>query len=271
MKCDTIEIKTKKASTARLFTYFLENYEEIDRDRKRPAVIICPGGGYRITSDREAEAVALQYAAMGYHACVLRYSVKPEEYPQALCELAWSVGYLRLHAEKYGIDKDKIIVLGFSAGGHLAASLGVFWNREWLEKETGLKKEQMRPNGMILCYPVIIYRTDGHVESFENLLGVQYTEENASKLSLEKQVTANTPPTFLWHTYEDETVPVENTFAFAEALRKVNIPLEMHIFPKGPHGLSLANAETQVKETGFGIQEHCQEWIKLSGGWIKEL
>lgn len=90
-------------------------------------------------------------------------------------------------------------------------------------------------------------------------------------MSLEKQVSADTPPTFLWHTYDDETVPVENTLFFAEALQRAGIPMEVHIFPHGPHGLSLANEETQVKETGFGIQKHCQDWLKLSEAWMKEL
>ncbi|WP_282924007.1 alpha/beta hydrolase [Mediterraneibacter massiliensis] len=271
MRCNTIAIKTKKSSQAELHTYILDNYEEIDASRKRPMIVICPGGGYRMTSDREAEAVAIQYTAMGYHACVLKYSVKPAEFPQALCELAWSMAYLRGHAQEYGIDKDKMIVLGFSAGGHLAASLGVFWNKEWLEDAAGIDREQMRPNGMILSYPVILYGAEGHTESFENLLGTHYTKEKADSLSLEKQVSADTPPTFLWHTYADETVPVENTLFFAEALQRAKISMEVHIFPHGPHGLSLANEETQVKETGFGIQKHCQDWLKLSEAWLKEL
>ena len=122
---------------AGLDTYFLDNYEEIDTDRKRPVVLICPGGGYRMTSDREAEAVAIKYVSMGYQACVLRYSVKPSIFPRALCELAWCVRYLRSHADEYAIDRNGIFVLGFSAGGHLAASLGVFWHEKWLEELLG--------------------------------------------------------------------------------------------------------------------------------------
>lgn len=271
MKCNIIQVETKKPLGAQLATYFLDNYEEIDLQRKRPVVLICPGGGYRMTSDREAEAVAVRYAAMGYHACVLRYSVKPAEYPQALTELAWSVNYLREHAREIGVDPQKIIVAGFSAGGHLAASLGVLWDKKWLEEQTGLKAEQIRPNGMILSYPVLIYREEGHTESFENLLGSKYTCEEAEKMSLERYISPNTPPTFLWHTFEDETVPVENSIVFAEKLRRSKVPFELHIFPRGPHGLSLANRETQIRENGFGIQKHCQSWIELAGEWIKEM
>lgn len=116
----------------------------------RPLVLICPGGGYEFTFDRKAEAIAVQYIARGFHACVLRYSVVPAKFPQSLYELAWSVAYLRKHAAEYGIKPDKIIVAGFSAGGHLAASLGVFWDKDWLAKETELSAEQMKPNRLLL-------------------------------------------------------------------------------------------------------------------------
>ena len=182
---------------AGLDTYFLDNYEEIDTDRKRPVVLICPGGGYRMTSDREAEAVAIKYVSMGYQACVLRYSVKPSIFPRALCELAWCVKYLRSHADEYAIDRNGIFVLGFSAGGHLAASLGVFWHEKWLEELLGADKSEMRPDGMILCYPVISSKQYGHMESFENLLGDENTEEMRNYLSLEDHVTEMFPPAFI--------------------------------------------------------------------------
>lgn len=271
MKCLEIKIETPEPTDARLHTYFLENYEQIDPYRKRPVILICPGGGYRYTCDREAEAVAIRYNAMGYHACILRYSIKPCEFPQSLCELAWCVSYLRTHAQKFCIDTEKIIPLGFSAGGHLAASLGVFWNQNWLSEQTNLSPDEIRPNAMILCYPVIIYRENGHLESFQNLLGTQYSHDKASTLSLERSVSRHTPPTFLWHTFEDQLILAEHSLTFANALWKAQVPLELHIYPKGLHGLSLANEETQNIQTGFGIQKHCQSWIHLSGEWIKEL
>lgn len=271
MKYDIISVKTKECSDAKLYTYLLDNFEEIDRNRKRPLVLICPGGGYEFTSDREAEAVAIQYIARGFHACVLRYSVAPVEFPQALCELAWSVAYLREHAEELAICEDKIIVAGFSAGGHLAASLGVFWNQDWLAEKTGLLAEQMKPNGMILSYPVITSGKYAHVGSIENLMGKQQDEKQKELLSLENHVGKQVPPTFIWHTLTDQSVPVQNTFMFAEALLRENIPMELHIFPEGEHGLSLANEETMIAENGFGIQKRCQEWIELAGKWLKDL
>ena len=197
MKYNIIPVQTVKATGAKLYTYILDNFEEIDSNRTRPLVLICPGGGYEFTSDREAEAVAVQYIARGFHACVLRYSVAPAEFPQSLCELAWSVAYLREHAKEYGI------VSGFSAGGHLAASLGVFWDKEWLAKETGLTAEQMQPNGLLLSYPVITSGTYTHHGSMENLMGTKKSKELEELLSLEHQVGKQVPPVFIWHTLTD--------------------------------------------------------------------
>ena len=126
---------------------------DVDVFLTRPLVLICPGGGYEFTFDRKAEAVAVQYIARAFHACVLR---DPAEFPQSLYELSWSVAYLRKLAAEYGIKPDKIIVAGFSASGHLAANLGVFWDKDWLAKETELSAEQMKTNGLLLSYPVIV-------------------------------------------------------------------------------------------------------------------
>lgn len=268
MRHEKINICTKN-SNAELYTYVLDNSQDIDPDRKRPMVIICPGGGYAHTSDREAEPVAIQMIGMGFHAAVLRYSVAPKTFPVALTELAASVAYLRNRSEEYHIAADKIVVCGFSAGGHLAASLGVYWDSAWLEKETGLCAESIRPNKLILCYPVISSGVHAHQGSIRNLMGADINNlQLKEKLSLEKHITANMPQVFLWHTYTDHSVPVENSLALAMALREKNVSLKMHIYPEGGHGLSLANNETARKSTGSGLQKECQDWIKLAGRWI---
>ena len=271
MRCNSISVKTPEKTEAKLYTYFPENFPEIDMQRKRPVVVICPGGGYEFTSDREAEAVALRFTAMGYHACVLRYSVAPAEFPQALCELAWCVAYLRRNAEEYGIVRDKIIVSGFSAGGHLAASLGVFWNASWLKEAAALTNEEMRPNGLVLSYPVITSGCFAHGSSFDFLMGKKAGTELKEYLSLEKQVGKDTPPAFIWHTAMDKTVPVQNSMLFAGALIENQISVELHVFPEGDHGLSLADRETQIAENGFGVQPECQIWIQMAGRWIANL
>ena len=151
-----VEIKVEGyQETADLYTYILDNSVEMRPNRKRPVIVICPGGGYTMTSDREAEPIAMQYLARGYHAVILRYSVAPARYPLALLQLAKSVAYLREHAEEFHIDTAKIILQGFSAGAHLAASLGVFWKEKFISEVLHTETEIVRPNGMILSYPVI--------------------------------------------------------------------------------------------------------------------
>lgn len=250
-----------------LYTYFLDSSPEMRPNEKRPVVLMCPGGGYEMTSDREAEPMALRFLAMGYHAVILRYSVYPALYPVALLQVAETVKYLKDHAKQYHIDPDKIIVQGCSAGGHLAASYGVFWNEGFLAKAVGVECDYLKPAGLLLCYPVITSGEKAHEGSFRHLLGERY-DELKEKMSLENQVTEHTPRTFLWHTVTDDTVPVENSIYFFQALHEKNIPVEMHIYPVGGHGLSLANAET-CRENGIGIQEECQSWIDLACDWLK--
>ncbi len=245
MKCECMNIKNENsASYAGLHMYLLDQSEEL-KMKKRPCVIVCPGGGYAHTSDREAETVALQFAAMGYHAAVLRYSVTPDAvYPTALREVAASVACVREHAEEWDVDADAIAVCGFSAGGHLTACLGTMWHEAWLSESIGKTTEAIRPNMMILGYPVITSdECSSHSQSYKNLLG-DAVEEKKGELSLEKRVSEQTPPTFIWGTFEDELVPVKNSLFFVTALATYKVPTEYHMFERGPHGLSLANRTT---------------------------
>ncbi|MFF2447528.1 alpha/beta hydrolase [Neobacillus sp. NPDC058068] len=266
---EIIDIVTEQ-SEAKLYTYILNNSPEIDSDRKRPMIIICPGGGYEFTSDREAEPIAIKMNAMGFHACVLRYSVRPAVFPTALQELSMAVVQIRRNAKQWNIDVNKVIIAGFSAGGHLAASLGVFWNRSFLSERLGISNDEIKPNGILLSYPVISSRASAHQGSFINLLGENY-DKLIHDVSLEKQVSKDTPPTFLWHTFADNIVPVENSFMFADALLKNRIPLEMHIYPKGAHGLSLGKEETKGKDNESTLQPEVGNWIEMAGTWIRGL
>ena len=254
-----------------LYTYFLDSSIEMRPNEKRPVILMCPGGGYEMTSDREAEPMAMQFLAMGYHVAILRYSVSPARYPVALQQVAESVLYLKNHAEEYHIDPEKIVLQGCSAGGHLAAHYGIAWNRPFLTKLMGVENdpERLRVAGLLLCYPVITSGEKAHEESFRNLLGEQY-EEKKEELSLENQVTPDTPPTFLWHTATDETVPVENSLYFFQACLQQGVSAELHIYPVGGHGLSLANEET-CRANGIGVQKECQSWIGLAQTWLEEI
>ncbi len=266
---DIINIRTEH-SEAKLYTYILDNSSEIDSSRTRPTIIICPGGGYEFTSDREAEPIAIRMNAMGFNACVLRYSVRPATFPTSLLELSMSVALIRKNAEKWHVDRNKIIVAGFSAGGHLAASLGVFWNRSFLSEMLGTSNEEIKPNGILLSYPVITSGPFAHEGSFVALLGEKYNEL-LHEVSLENQVSTDTPPTFLWHTYTDEPVRVQNSFLFGNALLENNVSLEMHIYPKGIHGLALGTEETKAKNIECTIQSEVANWIEMAARWIKGL
>ena len=267
-----IEIKAHgMEAVGNLYTYFLDSSIEMRPNEKRPVILMCPGGGYEMTSDREAEPMAMQFLAMGYHVAILRYSVCPVRYPAALLQVAESVLYLKEHADEYHIDPEKIVVQGCSAGGHLAANYGIAWNSPFLTKLMGMENdpERLCVAGLLLCYPVITSGEKAHEESFRNLLGEQY-EEKKEELSLENQVTPDTPPTFLWHTATDETVPVENSLYFFQACLQQGVSAELHIYPVGGHGLSLANEET-CRANGIGVQKECQSWIGLAQTWLKKI
>lgn len=262
------QLKTKNSSKKAEFTTYLIDYSEEIGIVKRPAVVVCPGGGYEFTSDREAEMIALKLNSFGYHAVVLRYSVAPDAvYPTALMELAEVVAMLRRKSEEWHIDTEKILVQGFSAGGHLAASYGMFWNESFLAEETGVSSEMLKPNGMVLCYPVITSGEFAHRSSFEKLLGDKY-EELVDKMSLEKQVNENTPQAFIWHTFTDDCVPVQNSLLLIDAMVKNNIPAEFHMYPSGGHGLGLANKCT-ANPGGYGIQKECASWTELLRKWLE--
>lgn len=251
----------------KLVTYIQDTYQEV-AIQSRPMILICPGGAYAYTSNREAEAFAMQFLAMGCHAAVLRYSCAPATYPTSLLELAYSVAMLREKAEEWHIDK--VIVLGCSAGGHLAASLGVFWEEAFLAEKLGKTDNScFRPDGLILCYPVITSGKFAHRGSMENLLGERVTDEALlSKMSLENQVTSKMPPAFIWHTYTDGSVPVENSLMLVSAMRRAGVNAEFHMYPAGGHGLGLANRLTQ-NPGGNAIQEECTTWIPLVRTWIE--
>ncbi|KAF1299505.1 acetylesterase [Enterococcus sp. JM4C] len=254
-------------STAYVDSYLLANSPEMIADRKRPLVVICPGGGYEMTSDREAEPVAIRFLGMGFHALILRYSVAPSRFPESLVQLAKTVQLARNNADEWGVDPDKIIVAGFSAGGHLAASLGVFWQKDFLKEYLEGENSQWQPNALLLSYPVISSGPFAHNGSFHSLLGDKY-EELKDFASLETQVSENTPQTFLWHTVEDDAVPMENSIAFAQSLRKYKVPFELHLFPKGGHGLSLGTDATSISN-GYGLQEEITVWPDLFETWVK--
>lgn len=269
MKYFTEKILTSLSKKATLTGYILDNSPEIDLERTRPAVLICPGGGYRFTSDKEAEPIAVKMNSLGCQVFVLRYSCAPARYPTALFELATAVKFIRDKAADLYVDPQKIIVLGFSAGGHLAANLATKWDQPLLTS-AGFIAEEIKPNALALAYPVITTGAFAHEDSFKALLGDEASAEDLLDVSLEKQVSDQTPPAFIWTVYDDAVVPVENTLSYVKSLKRVGVNCEMHIFAHGTHGMSLANEETAPKDSEQRSQA-VAVWPKLFENWLKEI
>ena len=269
MRYETIPLSVPGAqSPAALTAYLPDNFPDLGPDRRRPALIICPGGAYRKLSNREGEPVALRFAGLGYAAFVLYYHVAPQAlYPIPQRQLLAAIDHVRSHGEEYHVVGSAVIPMGFSAGGHLAGCAANLWGHPVLAP-LGLAPEWMRPDACVLCYPVITAQPPyGSTMSFQNLLGEGVLVP--SQLSLESAVTGDTPPTFLWATVGDNTVPVENTMLYATALRRAGVPFELHLYGDGPHAMGLATAES-VWRPDY-VNPHAATWHGLCVEWMKGL
>ena len=254
---------------AALTAYLPDNFPDLGPDRRRPALIICPGGAYRKLSNREGEPVALRFAGLGYAAFVLYYHVAPQAlYPIPQRQLLAAIDHVRSHGEEYHVDGSAVIPMGFSAGGHLAGCAALLWNRPEIVRPLGKRAAAYRPDGAVLCYPVVSAGAHGHHESLQNLLGEQYPKK-APSLSLENQVKKGAPPFFLWHTADDTTVPMENTRLLETALRDRGVPVETHIFPHGVHGQSLADPTAFPPDRQWQISVPCAAWVERCHAWLR--
>ena len=210
------------------------------KEPARGAVIVCPGGGYCNRAAHEAEPIARKFNELGFHTFVLQYRVAPYRFPAPQRDVFRAVRIVRSRAAEWGVEPRQIAVLGFSAGGHLAASAGTLFDEIDAKAGDAADAFSRKPDALILCYPVISFSREwGHRGSGENLLG-EALEQFEERYCLNRRVTPATPPTFLWHTATDGGVPVRNSIAFAEACWKNGVKAELHVFPSGPHGIGLA-------------------------------
>lgn len=267
--------KIKKPEGARgvLTTYIRDLSPEIDLERKAPAMLVIPGGGYYMVSDREGEPVVMRYLALGFNAFVLDYSVAEDsalKYPYQIAEAAMAMEYLRINAENLNIDPEKIAAVGFSAGGHLCAMLGSFHNCP----ETGKVFKPtvcVKPNAVVLGYPVISSDISfAHIGSFINLCGEE-NKELMKKVDVLNLIDENSAPAFIWSTFNDNVVPCQNAIEAALKYKESGVPVSLHVFGKGEHGLSVADAtvykaDKALKEMSVSVPE----WVRLSVEWLEE-
>ncbi|GJQ21540.1 MAG: hypothetical protein HBSIN02_18950 [Bacteroidia bacterium] len=204
------------------------------------AIIICPGGSYRGLARHEGEDYALFLSSLGIRAFVLKYRLGPVyNYKAITADVARAVRLVRTHARQWGIDPARIGIMGSSAGGHLAATAMTHFDGGNPSSDDAVDRMTSRPDFGILCYPVISMGPRGHAISREQFLGPNPTQDLVDLYSNERQVRSDTPPCFLWHTYEDSVVSVENSLAFATALKNHNVPFALHVYEHGRHGLGL--------------------------------
>ena len=283
-----------------LTAYILDDSPEMLAGKKRPGILVCPGGAYMFTSDREAEPIALRFASMGYHAFVLRYSVysnsgikfpepgKSPAYekgtvPGPMREIGMAMLMIRSHCEEWNVDMNKIILTGYSAGANNCAEYAVYWNHPVICEALETTPLMLRPAGAILGYGVYDYvlmkntlERIGDEARIEMNRGFNLaffgdpdpTDTIMARWSPVHHVTHHTPPMFLWATRDDDVVPVNQTLFMALALETAGVPCETHIFENGQHGLSTADqASAQAKEQ---IWPDVAVWMNLAETWLKK-
>ena len=251
---------TEAKDKPRLFVYLPDK-----KNANGAAVVVCPGGGYGgLAISYEGHDIARWFNSFGVAGLVLDYRHRGKGYghPAPLQDAQRAIRLVRSRSNAWKIDPKRIGILGFSAGGHLASSAGTHFDAGDQQSDDIVNRHSSRPDFMILCYPVIAFgESYTHRGSQRNLLGTEASAELVKKMSSEKQVTAHTPPTFLWHTDEDRAVPAENRVQFYLALKRAKVASELHLFLKGRHGLGLARNQPGASAWPTA----CRQWLQSSG------
>lgn len=236
------------------------------KPKLRPAMLVIAGGGYAYVSERESEVVAVKYAVSGYSAFTLDYSVGVP-FPTPLIEACMAVAYIRQNAAKYNLDPEHVAATGFSAGGHLTAMLGNIWNEREVRDVLGDVADSSRPDAIVLGYPVISTSLPTRGNSCKTITGGK--AELLQRLSVDRRVTGNSVPAFVWHVYEDDCVDVAHSLALAQAYRQNNVPFSLHVFEKGWHGVSVCSDETENDHSVVERLTHVARWFDMSLDWLR--
>lgn len=295
MNVETVQLYENRPDVT-LTAYVIEESAELQNEKPRPAIMICPGGAYAFCSDREAEPIALRFAAMGYQAFVLRYSVfhkgrmvnplkelEPDPdslYPNAMCDIGAAMLCIRKKASEWRVDPDAVVLCGFSAGAHNCAMFCTHWNSKVLQERFHRPEKEFRPAGAILGYGFYDW-VDFRKQKVDNkflramneaidfsYFGVRHpSEEQLAKCSPARCVTDKTPPMFLWTTGSDRTVPPEQSLMMGVALAKAHIPYELHSFETGDHGL--ANADESTACSREQVNAEVAQWMQMAQRWLR--
>ena len=299
MKIETLNIYEGREDVT-LTGYIIGDSPELLNGKARPAILICPGGAYFNCSDREAEPVALRFAAMGYHAFVLRYSVYGEgarqfpdlsqplepkaklQYPAPMLEIGRAMLLIRERAGEWMVDTDKIALCGFSAGGHNAAMFATKWHTPMITDALGGDSAMYRPAALILGYPLTDYVYMDETAKTASPMDKAFFDASTTayvgsarpngtlleEISPARNVTEHMPPTYIWATAADSLVPVQHSLRLAHALADQKIPFELHIFEDGPHGLSLADQASAGARSQ--IMPDAAKWVPLAAAWLEK-
>lgn len=243
--------------------------------KRRPMMLICPGGGYFLCAPIEAEPIARAYMSRGYDAAILYYSVsengsllydEEKEISNPHFEASKAISIIRKNSERWKVNPEEIAIIGFSAGAHVAACAAFLSDDEGVLKALDCESGYNKPNAAVLCYPVLSTTGRARMCSVSKLLGKSATDENMARYSIEKHVSLDSPPTFLFHTANDNVVPVENSIYLAKALSEAGVSFEMHIFPNGRHGASLATEEVTTEPSPY-----LARWFDWSVKWLEKI
>lgn len=255
-------------------TYLKAFISDCKLEKGRPAVLIIPGGGYCCVCDEhEGDLVARNFLASGYNTFILKYSVGKEAANfKPLIQAAAAIKYIRENAEHFNIDPSALFTCGFSAGGHLSAWIGSCYAHEKVKEALGIKDCSVcRPTGTILSYPVITAGEKAHKGSIDNLCGDENAPQEVRDLfSIEKLVTKDTAPAFIWHCFSDTCVPLENALLMAEALKKNDVPFDLHVYSEGWHGMSVSSAELYDGKNDI-LYDRVGSWMPLCVKWMRTL
>ncbi len=250
---------------------YLETYvNDLSEKHIRRAMLVIPGGGYGVVcSEREGEPIAMAFIPYGYNAFVLHYTVgRKGKFPCQLIEVAKAIKHIKDNAEKYQIDPDQLYVIGFSAGGHLAASAGVLWNMPEIYEAIDMPYGYNKPRAVVLSYPVISPKYAQHFTSFKNMwCSDNPNPDDLKKSAVDEHVDATSSPAFIWHTANDQVVDVRNAFDIARAYADAKVPFELHIFPDGPHGMSLANHLVDNDNPKM-YSPYVGRWVQNAAKWL---